>query len=167
MPLLVGLAALACAKQVHPIHLTSVYTYSTPAARASVAVGADGTLEEHNLRLAQGGTEPSFVQTHSLLHGKQLAKLREHHKDVRSRTEQRSVAALEGHLVEQHSAHARRSWDVNVNGVIPLTNLRQPVRRPDRRRLEQEGQRPAAVADQRRLRHGLDEPVDQLEPLHD
>lgn len=119
------LTAAAAEHKVHPIHLKSVYDYSPPT-KASIAVSADGTLEEHNMRLDADKGESSFVEvtTHSLVHSTQLDKLRDHHASVRARADTQSMASIEGHMVEEHSAHARRSWDASSNGVIPLTNLR-------------------------------------------
>jgi len=105
-----------------------VYQYDVP---HQVEVAANGEL-----RGVEDRVDPaSLVETHSLVHTSQLSTLRDHHMSVRTRD---SNAVADDNAVEadvsaanaiaddtaHHAARGKRSWLVDVHGVIPLTNLR-------------------------------------------
>jgi len=87
------------------------------------------------------GQSTAFVQTHSIVHASQLARLRMHQKEVAERVAREAALKRQAEEAEREaeiqregeeaaasegarSERARRSWIVDVNGVIPLTNLR-------------------------------------------
>jgi len=128
---------------VHTISLHSVYDYSKASdtlydePTSYLAVSADGAVQ--NMRTDAPIAKQSLAQTNSVVHATQLERLRPHQKEIAAlrtaedtaKQELKATLQSEGHSAEhikvkmqEHSTRARRSWQVSVNGVIPLKNLR-------------------------------------------
>lgn len=106
---------------LHRIHLHSTLDY--PKASDTLYDQAVEVLPTGQLRTTVPAPATELAQTHCVVHETQLAKLRTHQREVRARNaDADNGAAYVG--AERHTSRARRSWQVDVNGVIPLTNLR-------------------------------------------
>jgi pepsin A len=113
----------------HTIALHTVLDYPEPASLmqtgSEVSVTPDGSLLG-NLRasLEPQAFQSSYVQTHQIVHASQLERLRLHQREVAARQSATQEEYAEQAARERAEAKARRSFAVDVNGIIPLTNLR-------------------------------------------
>jgi pepsin A len=129
----------------HAIALHSVLEYPNATVpnglletSAAVAVGVNGDFATNLGHLRTSGswgddaweahhaTTPasSYIQTHSIVHASQLERLRLHQKERQAHRMTRAEAEAAAEAKHRAEMNARRSFSVDVNGIIPLTNLR-------------------------------------------